>query len=308
MTDHLRDFARELDSETAHPERLALHIGGLVDPNLDVAHYLAALDALAAEAEDRLLSELRGGDLLHALLHVLGEQMGFQGNLGHYYDPGNSFLHLVIEKRRGLPITLSLLYMAVARRMGIRLEGMGFPAHFMLRYQDEMGSWLLDPFHRSVLRESEASSYLTGLFRQPVQLHSAVAEYAVSNRMLLLRLLNNLRNVYLSHNSFQRALDVLDFMVVVEPDEPELWRDRGLLHIQTGKMLAAESDLRRYFSRRDRLHLFWAEPDATFPGPPGLGWEGNPSTGSGHSRSPTNEEREVMAALGHIRATIGRVN
>ena len=300
MTDHLCEFERELDSQTAQPERLALHIGGLIDENLDVAHYLAALDALADEAEDRLLPGLAGGDLVHALLHVLGEQMGFQGNLGHYYDPGNSFLHLVIEKRRGLPITLSLLYMAVARRMSIRLEGMGFPAHFMLRYQDEMGSWLLDPFHRSVLRESEASSYLTGLFRQPVQLHSAVTEYAVSTRMLLLRLLNNLRNVYLSNNIFHRALAVLDYMVLVEPDEPDLWRDRGLLHIQTGKMLDAESDLRRYFTRRDRLHLFLAEPDITFLGLPGLGWEGN--------RSPTQEEREVMAALGYIRATIGRSN
>lgn len=300
MNDHLRNFARELESQTAQPERLALHIGGLIEPDLDVAYYLAGLDALADEAEDRLLTGLRGGDLVHALLHVLGEQMGFQGNLGNYYDPGNSFLHLVMEKRRGLPITLSLLYMAVARRMGIRLDGMGFPAHFMLRYQDDLGSWLLDPFHRAVVREADVTSYLAGVFRQPVQLHSAVAEYAVSSRMLLLRLLNNLRNVYLSNNIFRQALAVLDYMVLVEPDEPELWRDRGLLHIQNGEMLAAESDLRRYFIRRDRLHLFWAEPDATFPGLPGLGWEGN--------RSPTNEEREVMAALGHIRATMGRVN
>ncbi|MCL4831926.1 MAG: tetratricopeptide repeat protein [Caldilineaceae bacterium] len=308
MTEHLRHFARELESQTAHPERLALHIGGLVDGDLDVGHYLAALDDLANEAEDRLLPGLTGGDLAHALLHVLGEQMGFQGNLGNYYDPGNSFLHLVIEKRRGLPITLSLLYMAVARRMGIRLEGMGFPAHFMLRYQDDRGSWLLDPFHRSVVQESEASSYLTGIFRQPVHLHSAVAEYTVSPRLLLLRLLHNLRNVYLSNNIFHSALAVLDFMVLVEPDEPELWRDRGLLHIQNGKMLAAESDLRRYFSRRDRLHLFWQAPEAAIPGLPGLYWEGDPSTSSGDSRSPTSEEREVMAALGHIRAAIERAN
>ena len=308
MTDHLRDFERELDSQTAQPERLALHVGGLVEPELDVAHYLAALDSLADEAEDRLLPNLRGGDRVHALLHVLGEQMGFQGNLGHYYDPGNSFLHLVIEKRRGLPITLSLLYMAVARRLGIRLDGVGFPAHFMLRYADATGSWLLDPFHRAVVQESQAAQYLSGVFHQSVHLHSAVADYTVSSRMLLLRLLNNLRNVYLSNHIFHQALAVLDYMVLVEPNEPELWRDRGLLNIQTGQMLAAESDLRRYFSRRDRLHLFWAEPDAFLPGLSGLGWEGNPSTGSGHSRSPTQEEREVMAALGHIRATIGRTN
>jgi regulator of sirC expression with transglutaminase-like and TPR domain len=300
MADHLRDFTRELESRIAQPERLALHIGGLIEPDLDVNYYLAGLDAMADEAEDRLLPGLRGGDLVYALLHVLGEQMGFQGNLGNYYDPGNSFLHLVMEKRRGLPITLSLLYMAVARRMGIHLEGMGFPGHFMLRYRDTLGSWLLDPFHRSVVLESEAASYLAGVFRQPVHLHSAVTEYTVSTRMLLLRLLNNLRNVYLSSNIFPQALAVLDYMVVVEPDQPELWRDRGLLHIQGGMMLAAESDLRHYFARRDRLHLFWAEPNVAFPGLPGLGWEGN--------QSPTSEEREVMAALDHIRSTIGRVN
>jgi len=300
MADHLRDFTRELESGTAQPERLALYVGGLIEPELDVAHYLARLDALAEEVEERLLPGLRGGDFAHALLHVLGEQMGFQGNLGNYYDPGNSFLHLVVEKRRGLPITLSLLYMAVARRLGIRLEGMGFPGHFMLRYQDTLGSWLLDPFHRSIVPESEAASYLGGVFRQPVHLHSAVAEYAVSNQMLLLRLLNNLRNVYLSNNIFSQTLAVLNFMVVVDPNEPELWRDRGLLHIQSGKMLAAESDLRHYFARRDRLHLFWAEPGEIIPGVLGLGWEGN--------QAPTSEEREVMTALYHIRSALGRMN
>jgi len=300
MSTHLHHFARELASETAQPERLALHIGGLADPDLDITHYLAGLDALADEAEDRLLPGLKGGDLAHALLHVLGEQMGFQGNLGNYYDPGNSFLHLVMENRRGLPITLSLLYMAVARRMGIHLDGIGFPAHFMLRYADETGSWLIDPFHRSVVQEDDASSYLTGVFRQPVRLHSAVAEYAVSTRMLLLRLLNNLRNVYLSNNIFHSALAVLDYMVLVEPNEPDLWRDRGLLHIQSGAMLAGESDLRRYFTRRNRLHLFWADPQVAIPGLPGLFWDGN--------YAPTREEREVMTALKHVRATIGRIN
>jgi len=300
MTDHLRDFARELDSETAEPERLALHVGGLIDADLDVARYLAKLDDLAAEAEDRLLPGLRGSDLAHALLHVLGEQMGFQGNLTNYYDPGNSCLHLVIDRRQGLPITLSLLYMAVARRMGIHLDGMGFPAHFMVRYRDEEESWLLDPFHRSLVPEADASSYLTGVFQQPISLRAAVAEYTVSTRMLLLRLLNNLRNIYLHNNVFHRALAVLHYMVLVEPHEPDLWRDRGLLHLQTGQMLAAESDLRRYFVRRDRMHLFWAVPDVTFPGLPGLTWQGR--------QPPSGEEREVLAALIHIRAAIGRMN
>ncbi|MFZ1757320.1 MAG: transglutaminase-like domain-containing protein [Caldilineaceae bacterium] len=300
MTDHLHHFARELETETAHPERLALHIGGLIDPDLDVAYYLAGLDALADEAEDRLLPDLSGGDLAHALLNVLGTQMGFQGNQGNYYDPGNSFLHLVMERRKGLPITLSLLYMAVARRMGIHLDGIGFPAHFMLRFADDSGSWLIDPFHRSLVQENDVSSYLAGVFRQPVQLHSAVTDYTVSARMLLLRLLNNLRNVYLSNNIFPRALNVLDYMVVVEPAEPDLWRDRGLLHMQDGQMLAAEEDLRKYFARRDRLHLFVAEDDNAIPGLPGIGWEGD--------RSPTGEEREVMAALSHIRSTVSRSN
>lgn len=298
--DHLRDFTRELASGTAQPESLALHVGSLIEPNLNVAYYLAGLDDLADESADTIAAGLRGADIPHALLHVLREQMGFQGNLGNYYDPDNSFLHRVMERRRGLPITLSLLYMAVARRMGIRLDGMGFPAHFMLRYQDELGCWLLDAFHGAVVSEADVASYLTGLFRQPVRLHSAVAEYTVSTRMLLLRLLNNLRNVYLSSNAFARTLPVLDFMVAVDPSEPELWRDRGLLHIQNGQMLDGESDLRHYFARRDRLHLFLAEPEATFPGLPGLRWQGN--------QSPTSEERQVIAVLDHIRSALGRMN
>lgn len=300
MSEHLDHFARELASGTSTPELLALHIGGLVDPSLDVSRYLAGLDALADEVEDLLLPGLTGGDLAHALLHVLGEQMGFQGNQGNYYDPGNSFLHLVMDKRRGLPITLSLLYMAVGRRLGIHLEGMGFPAHFMLRYHDQGGSWLIDPFHRSVIREDDASSYLTGVFRQPIHLHAAVVDYAVSTRGLLLRLLNNLRNIYLSNNIFHRARAVLDYMVLVEPNEPELWRDRGLLHMQSNELLSAENDLRRYFARRDRLHLFLADAEPGVPGLPGFVWEGN--------QAPTSEEREVMAALSHVRDRLMRLN
>lgn len=300
MSDHLHHFARELESGTATPELLALHVGGLIDPTLDVERYLAGLDALADEVDDLLLPGLTGGDLAHALLHVLGEQMGFQGNLGNYYDPGNSFLHLVLEKRRGLPITLCLLYMAVCRRLGIRLDGMGFPAHFMVRYHDPGGSWLIDPFHRSVIQEDDASSYLTGVFRQPIYLHAAVIDYAVTTRGLLLRLLNNLRNTYLSNNIFHRALAVLDYMVLVEPNEPDLWRDRGLLHIQSSQLLAAESDLRRYFARRDRLHLYWADGEFGVPGLPSFFWEGN--------QAPTEEEREVMAALSHVRDRLTRLN
>ncbi|RME66391.1 MAG: hypothetical protein D6790_00235, partial [Caldilineae bacterium] len=151
MNDCLKAFTAELERDAPRVERLALWIGGVMEPRLHIEPYLAQIDVLAGEASHRLDLALRGQALAEALIAHLGQEMGFAGDLLDYYNPANSYLHQVLERRMGLPITLSVLYMAIAARLGIHLEGVGFPGHFMLRHRDREGDWLLDPFHRAVV-------------------------------------------------------------------------------------------------------------------------------------------------------------
>ncbi len=300
MNDCLKAFTAELERDAPRVERLALWIGGVMEPRLHIEPYLAQIDVLAGEASRRLDLALRGQALAEALIAHLGQEMGFAGDLLDYYNPANSYLHQVLERRMGLPITLSVLYMAIAARLGIHLEGVGFPGHFMLRHRDREGDWLLDPFHRAVVAAQDAPAYLARLFGQPIPLATMTDHYVVTTRALILRMLNNLRNVYVANRVFPQALRVLEYMVVVEPRDPELWRDRGLLFMQNGRYLAAENDLRRYFVRRNRLHLFTDGLEIGVLERLGGVWEGN--------AAPTEEEQQVLAVLSHIRDEIERVN
>lgn len=300
MNDCLQAFAQELERDAPRVERLALWIGGVIEPRLRIEPYLAQVDILAADAGRRLDLDLQGRELAEALVAHLGQDLGFAGDMLDYYNPANSYLHQLLERRVGLPITLSVLYMAIAARLGIHLEGVGFPGHFMLRYRDRTGDWLLDPFHRAVVAAQEAPAHLARLFGQPIPLAAMTDHYVVTTRALILRMLNNLRNVYVANRVFPQALRVLEYMVVVEPRDPDLWRDRGLLFMQNGRYLAAEDDLRRYFVRRNRLHLFTEGLEIGVMERLGGMWEGD--------AAPTEEEQQVLAVLSHIRDEIERVN
>lgn len=300
MNECLNAFAKELERDAPRVERLALWIGGVIEPRLHIEPYLAQIDALAAEASRRLDLDLRGRQLAEAIVMHLGDELGFGGDMMDYYNPANSYLHQVLERRVGLPITLSVLYIAIAARLGIHLEGIGFPGHFMVRYRDQEGDWLVDPFHRAVVAPEDASGYLARLFGQPIPLAALTDHYVVSTRALILRVLNNLRNVYIANHVFPQALSVLEYMVVVEPRDPDLWRDRGLLFMQNGRYLDAEDDLRRYFVRRNRLHLFTEGLEIGVLERLGGAGEGD--------AAPTEEEQQVLAVLSHIRDEIERVN
>jgi regulator of sirC expression with transglutaminase-like and TPR domain len=243
-----------------------------------------------------------GRAAVEALLSILRDGLGFRGNLANYYEPANSFLHCVLERRLGLPITLSLLYMTVARRLGLPLEGIGFPAHFMLRYQHEEGDWLLDPFYGELLPAAAAEEYLTRILRQRIDLQYPLDMYRVTTHSLILRLLNNLRAVYLATDAFDQATEVLNFMVMVAPEEETLWRERGLLRYHTGHFLGAESDLRHFFYQR---HLFRHFIDGRPIGvlQPFLATEEDTSTSQ-----LSDEITELLLVLDHIRTSVARLN
>jgi regulator of sirC expression with transglutaminase-like and TPR domain len=197
------------------------------------------------------------------LITILHGILKFRGNHSDYYDPGNSYLNVVLERRVGLPILLSLIYMAIGRRLGLDIKGIGFPGHFMVRYQDERGTWFLDPFYGRMLQREDVSGYLGELFRQPVNLAEAVFE-PVPDRAIIYRILNNLHSVYVAQQDLDKTLRVLDYLVLVQPTSPDIWRERGFLRFAKQQFLGAEMDLRRYLVQKvGYLELYDLDGEAT---------------------------------------------
>lgn len=254
-------FAEEAGKPGASPERLALLIARLAFPDLPVDDYLDRLDELARQLAPSVQAAPGGEARAQALLTGVNEQLGFRGNHERYYDAANSYLNLVIERRVGLPILLCVICMALGRRLGLQVDGIGFPGHFMARYQDESGSWLLDPFHGALLQPGEASDYLARLFNRPVMLPENVFA-PVTAIALAQRILNNLRNVYLGSDDYEMAARVVDYMLALTPNSIYLWQERGVVAYRTGDLEAATRALRRYFFLTGRLPLIFAEEES----------------------------------------------
>jgi len=269
--DFVKQFSAELEKSDPEPELLALYIAGMAYPNLDIEANQHRLDRIAALVGEHLTMHAPGRARAECFLSVLNADLKFDGNRKQYYDSRNSYLNQVLERRVGLPITLSLLCIAIGRRLhklglDIRVEGLGLPGHFMARYQDEDGIWLLDPFNGAVVDPDETTSYLAHLFQQPVALPKEALR-PVSAPVLAYRMLNNLRVVYLETGEYDSAVDILDYMLVLAPDDPSLWRERGLLHYQVEDWERASRDIRRYFFLQGNLLLalgLWDASDAAF--------------------------------------------
>lgn len=259
----LQQFMRESAKPDAAPERLALYIAGMVYPDINVEESLLILDKMARRAASLMIRYPPGLERAIQFLSVINQEFEFDGNRFNYYDVQNSFLNIVLERRVGLPITLSVICMAVGRRLpahgiDIKVDGLGLPNHFMARYQDEGGAWLLDPFNGEVLLEEEVGDYLARIFYEDRWDGTEIALppevlLPVSPTMVAYRMLNNLRLVYLQQENLLTTLKVLDYMLVLKPRDEELWRERGLLHYQCENWERAARDIRRYLFLRGSL-------------------------------------------------------
>lgn len=289
MADLVQEFALEL--KQAIPERIALVIARLAYPRLELAPYLAQLDEMAEIVAARVGAAAPGEPRAAALLDAVRTDLGFRGDEERYYAPENSFLNVVLERRRGLPIMLSLVCMALAQRIGLRVEGMGFPGHFMARYEDGVATRLLDPFHGAVVVPDDATTYLSALYQRPIEL-PADALTPVEPTALALRILNNLRNVYRSSNELATAVSVVELMLVAAPASALPWQEHGLLAYQIGDLTTAERSLRRYFFLNGQLAL-------TYPQLRGVQGQGEPVT---------QADRRLLGILHELDAGRGRYN
>lgn len=252
-------FANELESPYPDPELLALYIAGIAYPEIDIEANLNRLDGIAMQVSRYMEKQPPGRARAEGLLDVLHSDLRFDGNHEDYYDSRNSFLNQVLERRLGLPITLSLLCMSIGRRLqrqgfDIYIEGVGVPGHFMASYVEGDGRWILDPFNGQVVEPEDTSSYLAHLFQKPVPI-SAEALRPVAADHIAYRILNNLRVIYLDDGDYDLATSILGFMLVLTPNDSALWRERGLLHYHQEMWDQASRDFRRYFFLNDNLLL-----------------------------------------------------
>ena len=191
-------------------------------PGLDVATYVARVDELA-RVVDEVGRHARGADArLEALDRAFFGRLGFRGNQDDYYDPRNSFLNEVIDRRAGIPITLSLLYIELGRRVGLELAGLSFPGHFLVRHQSDDELVFIDPFHQGARLDVEA---LEARLRRVVGPGADLAEEHLepaSKQHMLTRMLTNLAAIYRRAGDVYRGIAVLERMLVLDPDNARI--------------------------------------------------------------------------------------
>jgi regulator of sirC expression with transglutaminase-like and TPR domain len=213
-------------------------------PQLDVQSYLARLDDLAAEARLDLRADMPPAEQVARLNHFLFVVHRFAGNNEHYYDPRNSFLNDVLDRRTGIPITLSLVYSEVAQRLELPIYGVSFPGHFLVRHVSEPPI-IIDPFLGSVITTEECTHRLQGIYGAEARLDRRLMRPA-QPREILVRLLSNLKQIYVERSDFIRALACVDRILLLVPDLPRELRDRGILYQRLECFAAALRDFERY--------------------------------------------------------------
>ncbi len=227
----------------------ALYIALEEYPELEVQSYLQRLDTMAAEVSQQLPSEPYPLKILQAINHYLFETLGFQGNGQDYYDPRNSFLNEVLDRRMGIPITLSLVYLEIAHRIGFPMTGVNFPGHFLIRPEQEGMELWVDPFnHGEILFPEDCKDRLESMYQRPVELRAEFFE-AIAPRQFLVRMLNNLKHIYLNQGDLYRCLAACERILLVDPDIVMEKRDRGVLYYQLGRWIEARQDLEDYLAQ-----------------------------------------------------------
>lgn len=218
--------------------------------DLDVADYLARLQAYADAVEARLEPQAGTEERLGALNQYLFQELGFAPDPDDYYDPRNSFLNEVLERRRGIPISLSIVFIAVGRRLGLDLKGVAFPGHFLVKCHVDGGVVVLDPYYGGVSLSLEDLQQRLRDARGVEVSRAVVSEMlvAAAPREVLLRMLRNLKGIYVKQSKWPSALGVLEWIVGVAPREAEEIRDRGMVYEALECWRPAAADYQQYLA------------------------------------------------------------
>lgn len=235
-----------VDMEAVPIEEVALLLAREHYPELDFHPYLEHLNRYAHMARHRITGVRGGQAIAAALSRYLFEEEGFRGNRQDYYNPSNSFLNDVLDQRIGIPITLSIIYLAVGRRLELPLAGVSFPGHFLVRYDGSEQSFFVDPFNRGKLLTTVA------LKKRWVSLSGGTLPfrheflYPATNREILVRMLSNLKMIFTLQKDYRLVLDTLNKIILFTPDGTEALKERGLVYYQLECFNRALKDLESY--------------------------------------------------------------
>jgi regulator of sirC expression with transglutaminase-like and TPR domain len=241
LLDALRDERSKVTLDVA-----ALEMASVEFPGLDLEGSLVRLDTVAQQIRAQLTEDASGLDFIKAANELLFEVMQFRGNENEYYDPRNSCLNSVLIRRLGIPITLSVIYIEVARRLGRTVYGVGLPGHFIVAYEDRESRYWVDPFHNGrILTFADCSALAKETANVDLRANPAVLS-PVNTRQILVRMLSNLKAIYLRGENFDKAREVLTLLIEAMPDYAEEYRQRGIVQMRLGNHRAAKEDLDTY--------------------------------------------------------------
>lgn len=251
------DFFDEIDKSPIDLSSAALSLSkAIAYPQLDVDFYLELLDGLGdwvIKAVDKTKRTHTHAETISAFLF---DRLRFQGNRGDYEDPRNSYINAVLDRRLGIPISLSVIYLHVARKARLQAEGIALPGHFVVRVTDPDGDVFIDPFNQGKVLTLDDCAQLVATstgYQGPLQDDWLTP---VTPAAILTRMLNNLRNIYLKLREWEAALSVIEHTRMLQPNMPELIRDLGIIYHQKGQLRLAIENYEQY------LNLVPDAPDA----------------------------------------------
>ncbi|MEN8132212.1 MAG: tetratricopeptide repeat protein [Pseudomonadota bacterium] len=226
--------------------RAALSIAADTYPGLDADKYMVQIKQWVKDISQQLPEDADIKTRLNVLNRFLFEQLGFSGNTTDYYDPRNSYINEVLDRRQGIPITLSVIYIELGKRLGLNMSGISFPGHFLVKLPCAEGEVVLDPFNGGIsLSEQDLTDRLENLLDVEVDNLGPFLQPA-SNKDILIRMLSNLKTIYHHRGDAERTLELINKILLLDPQRSDEYRERGLLLTSLECFHSALSDLRRY--------------------------------------------------------------
>ncbi|MCI0612238.1 tetratricopeptide repeat protein [bacterium] len=245
-----KEYFRNLAAQPDHKISLAeaaLQIALDEYPELDISHYKNLLKGWSTSMNAKF-SRKRIRNQLEEINQWLFREMSFTGNIENYYDPRNSFLNDVMDRRTGIPITLSIIYLEMAWALGMSAAGVGFPGHFLVRVMDDAKPVYIDPFHQgNIMTAQECVEFLNEITEGELKFDQKFLS-AVNKKEIIVRMLRNLKRIYIEMSNYSKLINILDHLVVITAGEAEEIRDRGIIYYQMKAFKNALHDFETFLS------------------------------------------------------------
>ena len=245
----LRMIQKELNNTSVSLATLGLLVSTLEYPDIDIDDELTSFRQLESVLSRRIQSNSSLLQKLNEISEYLFLELRFSGNIKNYYDHNNSFINEVLNRRQGIPITLAIVYMEIASRLGIDVAGIGMPGHFLVRANDKTETFYIDVFNKgTVLSKVECEETFNDYASASFTWDDRYL-LPVDDRYIIVRLLRNLKYIYLSENKSKKAYEVIDLIVGLEPDNVFEIRDRGMIGFRIGHQKQSIEDLKRFLEK-----------------------------------------------------------